>query len=127
MTLLLYHGTDDLNPSGYYFGKRHRLHPQFDSTLGNPGNIQKIIHQAAQVCDLAFNRCSRGPHVGVAGKSPRQQLARIADRRQWISKLVRQHREELILMHVRGFQFLLHRLRSTKEPTRASSSLPRMV
>ncbi len=80
---------------------------QDDLSPHDPGNIQKIVHEARQMARLAIDHRARPVELRVAGRMQAQDLHGAADRRQRIAQLVSEHREELILALVHFLQCFL--------------------
>src|SRR5579862_3203608 len=85
-------------------GDLYALLPQVDSPLGNSRDVEQVIDQMGEMRDLALNDLDDAAGPGISGDDARQELARVAYRRQGIAQLVREHREKLILLLIRLFQ-----------------------
>ena len=87
-------------------GELLRRPPQLDAALCDPRDIEQVVDQPRQMRDLALHEVHRLFHLWIVGQLSGQDLACVADRRERISQLVREHRQELILAPVRLLQNL---------------------
>ena len=83
--------------------------------LRDARHVQQVIHQPRQLSGLPFDHVDRGVRVRKIGQLTRQHLRGVADGRQRVAQLVREQRQELVLLAVRlaqrlltGSQLLLH-------------------
>ena len=100
-----------------------RLHGQFHHHLQldrllledhlasrDPGDVQQVIHHASHVLDLILDDLDRPLEVRAVEPFDLHDLHGVADRRQGIAQLVREHGEELVLPLVGLLEDLLHPL-----------------
>ena len=107
MALLPQQRIDRLDGTAQDVLQEDRLTAQLDATAGDARNVEQVIHQSRQMGHLPFDARHRLGSLRVRSHGARQHLARIADGSEWIAQLVRQHRQKLVLLLVRGFQLTL--------------------
>ncbi len=83
----------------------HHAALQRDLARGDARDVEQVVHQPREVLHLAAHHLARPlAHRAVVGHA--QDLDRVADRRQGIPQLVREHGEELVLATVGVAQLL---------------------
>ena len=83
-------------PPGHV-AQRHRLALDHDPAGGHPRDVEQVVDETGQVVGLASDDHPDPRGVVVLGSELFEHRDRVADRGQGISKLVGQHREELVL------------------------------
>ncbi len=77
---------------------------KLDQAASDPRHVHEIVHEAAEVRDLAADDAGRLFDRGTWGVGAAYELGGRANGRQWIAKLVRQDRQELVLPPVGLFE-----------------------
>ena len=113
LVLALDHGPHRLDRIEHLLAQHQTLAAQLDLALGDARDIEQVIDQSGHVPQLALAHGHCLPGSGFRLHSPAQQTDRIANRRQRIAQLVRQHRQELILAPVSLLQCECRRLACT--------------
>ena len=83
----------------------HDLLLELDLPARDAGDVQQVVDEPGQVLHLAFDDLRR-PFMVLSSRGSLQDLSGIADRRQRISELVGEHRQELVLAPVGLFERL---------------------
>ena len=92
--MVLHRRTDDLD-------EVEPLLAQQDLAPRDPGDVEQIVHQAGEVADLALHGGAGALRLALGGLGHAEQVEAVADRRQRVAQLVREHGQELVLV-VRG-------------------------
>ena len=77
-----------------------RLKAQFDLALRDARDIEQVIDQSGHMADLPIEHLHRAPLRRFGLKGSGEQARGIAHRRQRVTQLMGQHRQELILAAV---------------------------
>src|ERR1700722_4231603 len=83
---------------------------QNDPVARDPRDVEKVVEQAGQVLTLSGNHRSQAAQPGVGADLSGEKHRCVANRRQRISQLMREHCEELILLAIGPAQRLLRSL-----------------
>ena len=78
-----------------------RLTDDADLLLRHARHVEQIVDEADEVVDLPFQHRADGAGIAAAVAGQAQHAQAVADRGQRIAQLVRQHRQELVLVAVR--------------------------
>ena len=85
---------------------------EHDLALADARHVEQLVHQARKLCHLPVDDVARHYHALLVRADAAHQLDGVADRRERVSQLVRQHRQELVLAAVRVLQLLLRLARA---------------
>ena len=100
---------------------------QDDVAAGDVRDVEKVVDEPAQMGDLVADRASR-PHGHVVLLSDAIEHAdRADDRRQRVTQLVTQHRQELVLGPVGGFRLRPRELRPHQQILALSLHAPALL
>ena len=79
-----------------------RLAAQIDVAARDARDVQQVVDQPREVLHLPLDHVARPGELRIGQRAPAHDLDRVADRRERIAQLVREHGEELVLVPV-GF------------------------
>jgi hypothetical protein len=82
----------------------HALPLELHLALRDARHVEQVVDEARELRDLAVDDLARHAQRRVAVVRAAEDLARVADRRERVAQLVRQHREEHVLAPVRLLQ-----------------------
>ena len=103
---LLYQGLHDLDGARDQRRKLDRLARQVDLAARDARHIEQVVDQSREVRELPLDHVARPAQLWVGYRLHAHELYGTQNRRQRIAQLVREHREELVLVAVRLLQRL---------------------
>src|ERR1700722_11892776 len=89
---------------------------EHDPASRDPRDVEEVVEQVAQVLTLPRDHRSQRAQLGVGADFSGEKYCCVAYRRQRISQLMCEHREELILLAIGPAQRLLRRLALSDVP-----------
>src|SRR5579862_6388343 len=96
MTARLYKWAAGLDRAGDEHREVGRSEPKIDLASGDARYIQQIIQQPRHVADLPLDDVG-GPFALARVGDVLEHITRVADRRERIAQLMREHREKFVL------------------------------
>ena len=78
----------------------HRLLRQLDRASRDARDVEQIVDEPREMHGLAIDDVARPAQLGVVDRQARHDLDGVANRRERIAQLVREDREELVLVPV---------------------------
>ena len=82
-------------------GDFHRIAPQVDRAAGDASDVEQIVDQPCQVQRLPFDDVVRPRDLCIVDLTIAHDLHGVVDRRERIAQLVREDRDEFVLVTVR--------------------------
>ncbi len=114
MAVRCHQGRGNLDAGRDEIGKRDTLLAQHDRSPRDPGDVQEIVDQPGEVTDVPLDHVARSSRLIRGADS--QKLQRRQDRRERVTKLMSEEREELVLSPVHLLEFAESALQLAANP-----------